>query len=288
MLQLAGTQNAFAHALLGPERAVPATIRGAARRAADRRFAVYRNNVITGLIDALAQRFPVVCRLVGEEFFRAMARVYVTAQPPSSPLMMLYGGTFPNFIDAFAPAASLPYLGDVARLELARGRAYHAADAVPATPQIFTGLPAEQLGHLRVRVHPSAAIVASAHPIVSIWQVNADPDHAVPIAPWTAEAALVARPFTDVEVRRLPPGAAAFMSCLLGHGAMAEAVEAGASASTDFHLVESLAVLIAANVVIGIDGFAPASRPKRRTSSRRLRPRPAPRPVDAEHSALLA
>jgi hypothetical protein len=50
--------------------------------------------------------------------------------------------------------------------------------------------------------------------------------------------------------------------------------------------VESLAVLIAANVVIGIDGFAPASRPKRRTSSRRLRPRPAPRLVDAEHSAL--
>jgi hypothetical protein len=78
------------------------------------------------------------------------------------------------------------------------------------------------------------------------------------------------------------------MMLLLGHGAMAEAVEAGASASTDFHLVESLAVLIAANVVIGIDGFAPASRPKRRTSSRRLRPRPAPRPVDAEHSALLA
>jgi len=262
--------------------------RSVARRAADRRFAVYRNNVITGLIDALAQRFPVVCRLVGEEFFRATARVYVTAQPPSSPLMMLYGGTFPNFIDAFAPAASLPYLGDVARLELARGRAYHAADAAPATPQIFTGLPVEQLGHLRVRVHPSASIVASAHPIVSIWQVNADPDHAVPIAPWTAEAALVARPFTDVEVRRLPPGAAAFMSCLLGHGAMAEAVEAGASASTDFHLVESLAVLIAANVVIGIDGFAPASRPKRRTSSRRLRPRPAPRLVDAEHSALLA
>ena len=73
MLQLAGTQNAFAHALLHPERAVPATIRGAARRGADRRFAVYRNNVITGLIDALAQRFPVVCRLVGEEFFRAMA-----------------------------------------------------------------------------------------------------------------------------------------------------------------------------------------------------------------------
>ena len=142
MNQLADTQNAFACALLDAARAVPATIRGAARRRADRRFAVYRNNVVAGLIDALAQRFPVVCRLVGDEFFRAMARVYVTARPPTSPLMMLYGETFPDFIDEFAPAAALPYLGDVARLELARGRAYHAADAVPAGPQIFAGLPA--------------------------------------------------------------------------------------------------------------------------------------------------
>jgi Putative DNA-binding domain len=249
---------------------------------------VYRNNVITGLIDALAQRFPVVCRLVGEEFFSAMARIYVTAQPPSSRLMILYGGTFPDFIDAFAPAVALPYLGDVARLELARGRAYHAADAVPATSQIFTGLAAEQLGRLRVRVHPSTSIVVSAHPIVSIWQVNTDPDNAVPIAPWAAETALVARPFTDVEVRLVPPGAAAFMSCLLGHGTLTEAVEAGAAASADFHLVESLTLLIAANVVIGIDGLASASRPKRRTSSRRLGPRPTPRLVDAEHGALLA
>jgi hypothetical protein len=249
---------------------------------------VYRNNVIIGLIDALAQRFPVVCRLVGQEFFRAMARVYVMAQPPSSPLMMLYGATFPDFIDTFAPAGALPYLSDVARLELACGRAYHAADAVPATSQIFTGLAAEQLGRLRVRVHPSTSIVASAHPIVSIWHVNTDPDHAVPIAPWAAEAALVARPFTDVEVRLLPPGAGAFMSCLSRHGAMAEAVEAGAAASADFDLVETLTLLIAANVVIGIDGLASASRPKRRTSSRRMGPRPVPRLVDAEHGALLA
>ena len=38
------------------------------------------------------------------------------------------------------------------------------------------------------------------------------------------------------------------------HGAMAEAVEAGTAASAEFDVVESLALLIAANVVIGIDG----------------------------------
>jgi Putative DNA-binding domain len=83
MDQLADAQNVFACALLDAAHAVPATIRGAARRKADRRFAVYRNNVVAGLVDALARRFPVVCRLVGDEFFRAMARVYATARPQS-------------------------------------------------------------------------------------------------------------------------------------------------------------------------------------------------------------
>jgi hypothetical protein len=288
MDQLADAQNAFACALLDAAHAVPATIRGAARRKADRRFAVYRNNVVAGLVDALAQRFPVVCRLVGDEFFRAMARVYATARPPASPLMMLYGETFPEFIDEFAPAAALPYLGDIARLELARGRAYHAADAAaPAGAQIFAGLGGERLGRLRVKLHPSASIVASSHPIVSIWQVNNDPDHAVPIAPWAAEAALVARPYADVEVRRLPPGAAAFLSCLSRHGAMAEAVEAGTAASAEFDLVESLSLLIAANVVIGIDGPAPALPSKRRTSSRRPRQRPVLAPAEVQHGAFV-
>ena len=244
--------------------------------------------MVVGLIDALALRFPVVRRLVGDEFFRAMAQLYVTARPPTSPIMMLYGETFPEFIDEFAPAAAVPYLGDVARLEIARGRAYHAADAVPKSPQAFAALPMDRLTHLRVQLHPSVSIIVSSYPIVSIWKVNSDPDHAVPIAPWAAEAALVSRPFTDVEVRRLPPGAAAFLSCLSQNGTVAHAVEAGTAASAEFDVVESLALLIASNVVIGIACPMPVSPSKRRTSSRRLRRSPASLPSEPQHGALFA
>jgi hypothetical protein len=286
MTQLAEIQNAFARALLDAAEPVPVAIRGAARRRADRRFAVYRNNVVAGLVDALAQRFPVVARLVGDEFFRAMARVHVTTRPPDSPLMMLYGESFPDFIDGFAPAASVPYLGDIARVEIARGRAYHAADAVPVGPKIFAALPLERLGDLRLQLHPSVSIIASAYPIVSIWQVNSDPDRAVPVAPWAAEAALVARPFMDVEVRRLPPGAAAFLSCLACGGAMAEAIEAGTiAAAAEFDIVESLALLIVSGVVTGIDGHVGVVPSKRKAASRRPRQPTAPRRL--EHGNAL-
>jgi hypothetical protein len=252
MNQMADLQTTFSRALLDPAQPIPRSIRGATRHRADRRFAVYRNNVVAGLIDALAQRFPVVRRLVGDAFFEAMARAYVLACAPASPIMLLYGESFPNFVENFGPAANVPYLSDVARLEMARGHAYHAADAMPVEARAFAALPPERLADLRFDFHPSVSIIKSAYPIVSIWQVNDDPDHAVPIAPWAPEAALVVRPFGDVEVTRLAPGVAEFLLRLVHNGTMNDAVRAGEEAAAEFDLLESLQSLIMSRAVTRI------------------------------------
>ncbi len=128
----APTQASFATALLDAGKPVPEGVTSHTADRPARRFAVYRNNVVAGLVKALGTRFPALSRIVGEEFFNAMARVFVIAHPPRSPLLMTYGDDFPDFIADFEPAAELPYLADVARLEAARTRAYHAADAVSA------------------------------------------------------------------------------------------------------------------------------------------------------------
>src|SRR5687768_8615978 len=103
-------EAAFAHALLDPVSPVPPDVVAPGGGDAARRFAVYRNNVVVGLVDALASRFPVVERVVGAEFLRAMARLYVAAEPPRSPLLFRYGDTFPAFVEGFPPAAALPWL----------------------------------------------------------------------------------------------------------------------------------------------------------------------------------
>ncbi len=61
--------------LAGPRRAGARGSAPTAAPALNRRFAVYRNNVAASLIEAMVQRFPAVCAIVGDEFFRAMARV---------------------------------------------------------------------------------------------------------------------------------------------------------------------------------------------------------------------
>jgi len=256
MTSLALIQSAFAKSLLDRTVQVPAEIRGASRRRADRRFAVYRNNVAAGLANALAARFPVVKRLVGDEFFRAMAHVCAAAELPHSPVMLYYGETFPGFIDDFEPARPIPYLGDIARIEMARGLAYHAADETPLKPEAFAALPHERLGETRVRLHQSMSIITSSHPIYSIWHMNRDPVRFTPPPPWGKEAVLVARPHLKVRTQRITQGDAAFIRALAVGSTLGEAVLAAQHAVAAFRASESLAVLIGAHVVIGFGDHA--------------------------------
>ncbi|MBV8795232.1 MAG: putative DNA-binding domain-containing protein [Hyphomicrobiales bacterium] len=92
------TVRAFAAALDDPSAATPAMTRGRMGAPDARRFAVYRNNVAVGLIGALEARYPVSRRIAGEDLFRAMARAFVRAYRPRSPVMIAYGGEFPEFV----------------------------------------------------------------------------------------------------------------------------------------------------------------------------------------------
>ncbi len=107
----------FTPALFDPERTPPAIVSGPNGKAAGKRHNIYRNNVTVSLINALAATFPATQRITGADFFRAMARFHVRATPPKSPLLFEYGHDFPDFIERYEYAQSMPWLADVARIE---------------------------------------------------------------------------------------------------------------------------------------------------------------------------
>jgi hypothetical protein len=60
-------------------------------------------------VNALADIFPAIQRLVGEDFFRSMARLYMSDEPPQSARCMFeYGHGFAAFLEHFEPVAKLP------------------------------------------------------------------------------------------------------------------------------------------------------------------------------------
>lgn len=246
------TQDKFAAALVDPGLAVPEGLTAWNGPRPERRFAVYRNNVAVGLIGALASRFPAAQRIVGEEFFAAMAHEFIGLHPPRSPLLLAYGDDFPDFVKAFEPAREIAYLPDVMRLEAARGRAYHAADAMPLDAALLASVEPAGLAELGLVPHPSASILRSAYPAVTIWAMNTGEIELGDIADWAAEDALVVRPQMIVEVHRLPPGGAAFLEQLFSGDDLGRAFEAALAEAADFDLSANLAGAFTAGAFMAI------------------------------------
>lgn len=192
----------------------------------DRRFAVYRNNVAVGLGNALSKRFAVIERLVGQDFFRALARVYLDTDRPTSAVLITWGDSFPAFLAGFAPLAAYPYMADVARIEVARGRAYHAADADPL-PQDHLLAAAQDPGSLRLQLHPSVQVLHLTYSAVSIWSANQPGAQPLTRAPSGPETALILRDRAcGVPVTAIGPGDAALISALQAGDTLLAAAEA--------------------------------------------------------------
>jgi Putative DNA-binding domain len=219
------------------------------REVVSRAAVIHRRNMVEGLVNNLKSRFPAVERLVGNEYFEAMARLYVRERPPRSPVLATYGACFPDFISVFEPACDLPYLADVARLEAARTRAYHAAEAGSVDPIRFASLAATIVPEIGLRLHPSVEIVRSRHPVVTIWAMNRGEQELAPILDWLGQDALVARPGRVVEVRTLPHGAAAFFLALGRGHKFADAAEAAFAEDARFDLTLNLAAILGSGLV---------------------------------------
>lgn len=259
MPRLADLQAGFAAALTDPALPAPPEVLRQVKLPQSRRFDVYRNNMMVSLIEALETTFPVVRRLVGADFFKAAAKTHIRRAPPRSPVLLLYGEGFGDFLDGFPPAAGVPYLGDVARLEWARVKAYHAADAAPLGIDRLAGLPQDTLPDLRFTLHPSLSLIASRYPLASLWAATGGADPAAEVDMKRGEAVAVLRPALSVDVRLLPPGGHGFMARLAAGATLGEAAEVAAGSCADFDLAEHLQGLFQLGAVTAIHAPAPDS-----------------------------
>ena len=244
MSALANVQTPVSVARFGPH--APLRVPGTKRRRPDG-LAAHRSP-LAGLIT----HFPVTRRVAGDESFDAMARRFIVTERSCPASRFSNWEAFPSFLRSQGKAASIEYVADIAELEMARAKAKYAADALPIGAHAFLSLRAERLRGLRLVLHPSIFLVPSRFPIVAIWETNQSEHQNGRVDRWRAECALVARPFLEVEVRRLPPGGHAFIGALSQGCTIVAALEAATAADPKFDIAINRALLIEANVVIGI------------------------------------
>lgn len=253
-------QESFSAALLNPRTPAPTGIVGY-NDDIDRRFAVYSNNVQSGLINALATSYPVVAQLVGEAFFQAMAQMFIQKYPPDSPVMSTYGSQFAGFINGFAPARSVPYLADVARLERLCVQAFHAADICAVNPELLAQAldNPEGLAQLHLQLHPGVASLQSPYAIAALWAAHQSPGQIQGLNPRQPQSVLVLRNELRVEVFAVSSGCAVFVHLLKSGNTLGLAAGHALEADPDFDLGQALALLISHNTITGLQPTHEAS-----------------------------
>lgn len=233
-------QSQFVAAVLDAALPTPDGLLDPAGRPAGKRFDVYRNNVVSSLIGALRDGFPAIYSLLGDAYFNALAGLFVRAHPPQDPRLMQYGADFPAFLTGFAPLAHLPYLADVARLELAMRSSYHAADHRAFGPAELAALPPDHVGELTLALAPSAVILRSAHPIVGIRAKALGGT----LTTKSAQDVLIARRDFDPEPHVLPAGAYGFLHALQSGNTLAEAAALATDDTPEFDLSTTLSLAL--------------------------------------------
>jgi hypothetical protein len=256
------------HSLLELQRALGAALvrSGAAARCAPlfggardqtlERLAVYRGNVYGNRAKALAAAYSIVRKIVGEDFFDAMAGEYARAHPAASGDLNEYGGRLAEFVAAFPHTQDLPYLPDVARMEWLAHRAYYAGDAPAFDSTRLAGLPVSRYAALHPALAPACALLESDWPLARIWTVHQDDFEGAIDVDLDAgpDRILVHRPRWRAEVLALEPGDHRFLESALAGATLGDALATAVAHDPGFDPATALARWVEAGVIVDLAG----------------------------------
>jgi len=218
------------------------------------RLALYRGNVASACRDALGAAFPVLRKLVGDEFFELLAHAYSDAHPSRSGDLNAFGTRMADFLAGFEPVDSLPYVADVAALEWAVHRAYRAADADPLRRERIAALQPEELLAARFTLHPACSWLVSPHPIASIWLAHQPRSKlALPASLQQHEFVLVTRPRWRVEVLAVSAGELVALDALRAGMSMDATIGTALRTDRDFNFAKAFVRWLDYNVLVGLE-----------------------------------
>ena len=244
-LALRELQAAFADQVAGRDRADLVEEVVGDSMSAEARLRVYRHHVAHSLGSALAATFATVQALVGDAFFRSMVQGFIGQTLPTQPVLDEYGADFPAFVAGYEPAASLPYLADIARFDWALNVAFHSPVGRRLAAADLARIAAERLPSLSLAVPEGATLIGSRYPLDRIWNASQSGATAgtVDLDDGGADL-LVLRRSDDAAFIVLAEGEAAFVAALIDGKSLEAAAEQASHADPSFDLSKVFARLL--------------------------------------------
>ena len=206
------------------------------------RMEIYRNNLHAGFSKTLELEFPVIRRLVGQDYFRQLALAFLACHPSRSGDLHHVGAPFPDFLQRRLAHTKYSYLTDVARLEWAYQECLVAEDSTCLNPQTLRDIPVGAYSNLRFTIRSACRLVDSPFPILRIWEAN-QPDAVVPglidLSTGPDHVVLVRTP-AAFNLSRVPAGDFRLLTAFAAGQRLEDALEAALRRDAQFDLGAAL------------------------------------------------
>jgi len=233
-----------------PDRALPFIFDNGL--APERRLQVYADNARANFAGSLRCTFPVIRRLVGEEYFQQCAARFQRRHPSRCGDLQHAGRQFPQFLAELHAQDEYRYLADIARLEQLCEECLLGADHGPLDLQKLARVDAAAYDDICFRLHPAARVFSSAYPCLRIREVNlsdqTDPE--IVDLQSAADRLLLIRRRERLEFHRLSSDEHAFLQALYLGGRFAAAVDAGNAGNGEFDAGAALRRFVAAQAIV--------------------------------------
>lgn len=212
------------------------------------RVAIYENGHRARLVEALANDYPAVRRVLGEAAFGSLVVRYERRFPSATPDLGRVGQHFAGFLDSDALRAHLPFVADLARLEWALAEAFVARDEEPTAWGALARLAPDAVAERRFRLKAGTVLVRSRWPVLEIWRLKDRPDAEVDLRiEGKPQRVLVHRDSLELRCREIPETQATLVEQASGGFRLSELADDDAAAPG---LVEAFRALVNAGILV--------------------------------------
>ncbi len=252
VMKLRELQENFVRSVLEDNAGIMADMLNTGKLPATALMGIYRNNTIGGITHAMQLTYPVMEKLVGEDFFKFACLKYIEQHKPVSGNLDDYGGEFADFLANFPPAQGYPYFPDVAKLEWLFHLSSIAEKAEIIDQQSIAEVPQEKYFNLHFTFHPSVYFLSSKYPVHKIWQVSQDGnEEELDITRESGVDIMLARPEMRVEILEITPAELAFLRSLKDEQSFYTAYEAATAIDEEFDLALHMQKYISGGIFSG-------------------------------------
>jgi len=219
--------------------------------AAAARLAVYRQTVHSNVAAALRSTYPAVWRLVGEDYFRKVAREFIIRHPSECGDLTPVGALFPAYLARLHDHDEYAYLADVARFEWLIQEALLCLEPPPFDLARLRLVAPAAYDALRFVLHPALRLFESRYPVRRIWESNvgaAEPE-SIDLAVGGERLALLQRRL-QLHFHALTTGEWCWLEALAAGEPFAASVETAMASDDAFDAVAALRRFVSIGAIV--------------------------------------